>query len=403
MTPTPAALVYVSRVSRLPLISPDGAELGRIRDVVLVPPYRGEPPRVSGFVAEIQRRRIFVNGGRVRAIDTGGVHLRSGSVDLRHFELRPGELLAADLLGRRVGGEIVADLGAREVEGRTWRWEIATVATRLPGPIRRRRRSNVVPWTEVAALFDVGPAGREIAAMRELHPADLAAALRKLPVERRRIIANAMDDERLADLLEELEEAEQMAIVTELDLERLADVIEEMEPDDAADLLAELPGPLRVQVLDEMEPEDADPVRRLLQYDEHTAGGLMTSEPVIVTAQATVAEALARLRRVDLPATLGAQVFVVRPPIVTPTGRFLGVVGFQRLLREPPSELVGECLDDRIAPVPAELTDREVARRFAAYDLFAVPVCDEFGRLLGAVTVDDVLDHALPAGWREGP
>lgn len=397
-----AELIYASRVTGLPLISPDGAQLGRLSDVVLAPPYRGEPPRAVGFVATIQRRQIFVNGARVFEIDTTGVHLRSGSVDLRHFELRPGELLSSKLIGARLTNEIVADLGLREVEGRTWRWEVATVATRVPGPIARRRRSNVVPWTEVASLFDVEPGGREIAAMRELHPADLAAALRKLPLERRRVIAGAMDDEGLADLLEELDDDEQLAIVAGLDLERLADVIEEMEPDDAADLLAELPGALRVQVLDEMEPEDADPVRRLLQYDEHTAGGLMTSEPIIASADTTIAEALARLRRVDLPATLGAQVFVVEPPVVTPTGRYLGVVGFQRLLREPPSTRLGDCLDNRIEPVAPSLTDRAVAHRFAAYDLFAVPVCDEWGRLLGAVTVDDVLDHALPVGWREG-
>jgi CBS domain-containing protein len=396
-----SGLVYVSRVVRLPLITHDGAPLGRIVDVILAPPYRGEPPRVTGLVANVQRRRIFVNGGRIASITSGGVELRKGSVDLRHFEARTGEMLAAQLIGRRLDHEIVQDIGLREVEGRAWQWEVATVATRVPGPIRRRRRSTIAPWTEYATLFDVGPGGREVAAMRELHPADLAAQLRMMPLERRRLIATAMDDDRLADVLEELDEDEQLSLVAELDLGRLADVLEEMEPDDAADLLAEMPGALRVEILDRMEPDEAAPVRRLLQYGDDTAGGLMTPEPIIATVDVTVADALAQVRRVDLPATLAAQVFVVDPPIITPTGIYRGVVGFQRLLREPPSSRLLDCLDDSIAPISPELPEGAVAQRLATYDLFAIPVCDDAGRLLGAVTVDDVLDHALPDGWRD--
>jgi Mg/Co/Ni transporter MgtE len=126
----------------------------------------------------------------------------------------------------------------------------------------------------------------------------------------------------------------------------------------------------------------------------------MTSEPLIITADTTVAEVLARMRDPDLPAGLAAQVFVTEPPTTTPTGRYVGAVGFQRLLREPPGSLVGECLDPVNEFVHPNLRELEVARRLAAYDAIAVPVCDDAGRLLGCVTVDDVLDRVLPAGWR---
>jgi Mg/Co/Ni transporter MgtE len=115
----------------------------------------------------------------------------------------------------------------------------------------------------------------------------------------------------------------------------------------------------------------------------------------------TVAEALARLRESDLAAALAAQVFVSMPPTETPTGRYLGAVGFQRLLRERPAAPLEACIDDRNEPVPPDLPEAEVARRLATYDAVAVAVCDEGGRLVGAVTVDDVLDRVLPEGWRD--
>jgi len=110
---------------------------------------------------------------------------------------------------------------------------------------------------------------------------------------------------------------------------------------------------------------------------------------------------LARIRDADLPATSAAQVYVCEPPMVTPTGRYLGSVGFQRLLRRPPATRVGDCVEASVFVRP-DLPERELAARLAAYNLVSVAVCDEDGRLLGAVTVDDVLDHLLPAGWRTG-
>jgi Mg/Co/Ni transporter MgtE len=173
-----------------------------------------------------------------------------------------------------------------------------------------------------------------------------------------------------------------------------------MEPDDAADLLADLPETERAALLEEMRPEESIPLRRLLAYDEDTAGGLMTPEPVILAHTTTVAEALANIRMREIPAELAAQVFVTQPPVSTPTGKYVGVVGFQRLLREQPSTTLEECVNDSTEPVAPDLPLRDVAERLASYDLLALPVCDRAGRLVGAVTVDDVLDHVLPDGWR---
>jgi CBS domain-containing protein len=394
-------IVYVSRITRLPLVAADGADVGHVVDVVL--DLGGRPPRVNGFVvAGMQRRRVFIGAGRIGEIETRGLRLRRGSINLKQFELRPGErLVAGEVFGRRLGERRVVDLGIAPAP-EPFAWEVATVALsagrRVPG---LKRPPEVIDWSEAGELFsDQRPVDRQAATLGGLHPAEMASAIRRLPLSRRRVLAEALEDERLADLLEELPEDEQVRLIEGIDHERLGRVLDEMEADDAADLLGEMSASDRAELLAAMDPEEAEPVRRLLTYEPDTAGGLMTPEPIILAPSATVAEALARVRDPELPVPLAAQVFVCQPPLETPTGRFLGVAGIQRLLREAASKPVGRCIDEEWEPVRAEVSDREVAGRLAAYDVVAIPVVDEASRLLGAVTIDDVLDRVLPPQWR---
>jgi Mg/Co/Ni transporter MgtE len=160
-----------------------------------------------------------------------------------------------------------------------------------------------------------------------------------------------------------------------------------------------MPAEQRERLLTAMQSVQADEVRRLLRYDAATAGGLMTSQPLVFGPETTVAEVLAKVRNPEVPVTAAAQVYVCEPPLETPTGTYLGSVGFQRLLRRPPAVPVGEVLEGRVFVRP-DLPERELATRLAAYNMLSVAVCDAAGHLLGAVTVDDVLDHLLPSGWR---
>jgi CBS domain-containing protein len=393
-------IVYVSRLIRLPLLGADGAEIGRINDAVI--DLGSKPPRVNGFVTGLQRRRVFVGIGRIGEIGSDGARLRRGSVNTRPFELRDGErLLAGELIGKRFKGERVVDIGLRPAPDEDG-WEVSTVALagsrRVPG---LRRAPNVLDWSEAGELFaPERPVDRQAAELGGLHPAEMADAIRKLPLSRRRILARELEDDRFADLLEELSEDDAVRLIEGLDLEHFARVLDEMEADDAADLLGEFTPGRQAELLRAMDPEEAEPVRRLLNYLPDTAGGLMTPEPVILAPDATVAEALARIRDYNLPVPLAAGVFVCRPPLETPTGRYVGNVGFQRLLREAPSKPLGRCIDEDVEPVTPASSEREVAAQLAAYDVVSLAVVDEAGRLVGAVTIDDVLDAVLPDNWR---
>jgi Mg/Co/Ni transporter MgtE len=349
--------------------------------------------------------------GRVTRIEPDAVSLTSGTVNMKRFQRRPNELLVlAELLDRVVtvtdSGRRVSIVDAGMEQNRNRDWRISRLAVRaVTGRLGRRRGELFqVEWNEVDGLsLSESSQGTDtlLAVLAGQRPADVAATLQDMPAKRRLEIVAALDDERLADVLQELPEDDQIELLASLGDERKADVLEAMNDDDAADLLAEMPAAEQERLLELMEPDEAAPVRRLMTYADYTAGGLMTTEPVILLPDATVAEALAMVRNPDLSPALAAQVFVVRPPQATPTGRFLGTAHLQRLLREPPSTLVSGVAEKDPDALRPETPISELTRYLATYNLVAAPVVDENERLLGAVSVDDVLDHLLPEDWRD--
>ncbi len=400
----------MARLVGLPIFDPQGDQVAKVRDLVVAIRTESNQPRVLGMVAEVfGRRRIFVPMTRVTAIDSGQVHT-TGLLNMRRFEQRSTEtLVMGQMLDRPVTitengiQGTVYDVAMEQARNRDW--VVSRVAVQEPSRgFRRSGQTHVVEWRAVSGLTkreDTHPATQLIAALGDMRPADAANVIRDLPAGRRAAVVAAMDDERLADVLEELPEEDQVDILEHLDSERAADVLEEMSPDDAADLIADLNPETAAILLELMEPDEAEDVRRLMSYTEDSAGAMMTPEPVILSPDATIADALAHVRNPGLTPSLAALVYVCRQPLETPTGKLLGAAHIQRLLREPPSTLVAAALDDSMDPLRPDASIDEVAAHLATYNLVAAPVVDEAGRLLGAVTVDDLLDHMLPEGWRD--
>ncbi len=404
--------VFVGRLAGMDVFDPLGDPVGKVHDVVVLLRTRARP-RAVGLVVEVPgKRRVFLPLSRVVSIASGAV-ITTGLLNIRRFAQRASEtLVIGQLVDRRVtltdgsGDVLITDVAIEQQRNREWLVTQLFVRRGASGRGLRRRRGEhlTVAVEDVVDLSgDAGPqpATTLLSTIEDLKPADVADVLHDLPEDRQVEVAAELADDRLADVLEELSEDDRVAIVSALDAARAAAVLDVMQPDDAADLVNELPPDVARSLLELMEPEEAEDVRRLIAYEERAAGGLMTTEPLILPPESTVAVALASARRVDVTPALATMIFVVRPPLETPAGRLLGVVHIQRALREPPNVQLGTLLDTDIETVGPHDDIGKVTRLLATYNLTALPVVDEERRLLGAVSVDDVLDHLLPDDWRD--
>ena len=401
----------MARLIGTSVFDPLGDAVGKVHDVVVLLQMRGEP-RAVGFVIDVSsRRRVFLPLSRITAIKPGAV-ITTGLMNIRRFTQRHVEtLVVGELLDRVVtmrdgsGTVTVRDVAIERDRGMDWKVTRLFVQRASSGPLGLRRGETfTVRPDEVSGLADSADkqgATALLATLEDLKPADLADVMRDLPQDSQMRVAAELADERLADVLEELGNEDAVALLSRLEAGRAADVLDVMQPDDAADLVAELPDAQAQSLLALMEPEEAEDVRRLMTYDESTAGSLMTTEPVVFGPNATVAQMLAAVRREDIPASIATVAFIARPPQETPTGQYLGMVHIQRALREPPQTLLGTILDRDIESVEPNAHIATVTRLLATYNLTVLPVVDEDGHLHGAVSVDDVLDELLPTDWRD--
>ncbi len=401
--------VFLARLAGTAVFDPNGDPVGKVRDAVATLRTNNLPPRVLGLVVEVPlRRRVFVPITRVTSIESGAVVI-TGLLNMRRYETRSGEVLVlGDMLDRSItliaSDEVVTveDMGMEQNQSGDWLINKVHIMRAGHG-LRRKGATSTVSWEELIGFAHTEQSQgvtNLLLTLANLRAADLATVLQDLPTKRRVEVAGALADERLADVLEEMDENARVSLLAELEGERAADVLGEMDPDDAADLLREI-GQERAEALIElMEPEDAEDVLRLMNYEDYSAGGMMTTEPIVMSADYSVADALAAVRQQEISPALASQIFIARQPLETPTGRFIGTVHYQRLLREPPSTLLGSIVDTHSRGVTPDASLHEVSSHLASYNMLSLPVVDANNRLLGAITVDDVLDHLLPDNWR---
>jgi magnesium transporter len=410
-------MLYLSQVTGRPVRDQQGEPIGTVADLLVALGDRYPP--VTGLVVETdRRRRIFLPWSDVASFDASGATLRTATIDIGKFTQRPHELmLFADLQDKQIvdidGRKVVRvnDLRLDEIEGKLHLVAVDVGAAGLlrrlglEGPFRTlaRRVDRALPERYID-WEDVDPLESSIASirlrvphkgLRELHPADLASIIDELAPRDRAGILASLDDEIAADAIEEMEPDTQVEVLEDLEPGRAADILEEMSPDDAADLIADLSDTARDRILPLMDQEEADEVVQLLGYPEDSAGGIMTTEFIAIPATLTAAETIERLRELEPDAETIYYIY-----ITDEDGRLVGVLSLRDLIVAPPTATVRDFMHPEPVAVGVLADQDEVAQVVARYNLLAVPVVGDDGRLAGIVTVDDAIDTVLPTAWK---
>ncbi len=406
-----AEVLHLSHVVGGTLRDRVGGRLGRVDDLIVR--LDEEYPPVSGVLATVAGRLVFVPAVEIDEIAPGGVTLRTPRLDLQPFARRPHEvLLRKDVLDRQLinvdGARLVRtnEIELARIDG--W-YRVVGVDTGLRGLVRRLLPRRLAARVAAGPFLDwasVEPFTGHVPTVRlrvphpklaRLHPAELADLVEAASHREGQEIIQALreDREREADVFEELDPQHQVEFIDERGDAEVAAILARMEADDAADLLAELAEEKRDDVIELLPPVQRRRIRTLLGYDPATAGGLMSPDFVCVYTQATQADALARVRASAAPAEALFCIYVMNE-----RRRLRGSISLVELVRAGPDARVGELKAPLPQRVRADAELEEVARLMADYDLIVVPVVDDEERMIGVVTVDDVLELVLPRGWQ---
>jgi magnesium transporter len=403
---------------RKPVLDPDGSYVGKLTDLIVTP---SDPvPVVTAGVVATRREPRLVPWEELQP-EARGYRLRRPLGSLPDYVTGPQDLrIGETILDRQIydlnGARVVRvnDLRFAESRGRLClvgvdaglrgllrRAGLERLAERAAGALRLSLHSQLIGWQDVETPDPTAGAIRlkvPYERIARLHPAEIASLLSQMDPAERRILINQLDVETAAEALPEVEPEMQVEIIQTLGDERAADILEAMEPDEAADLLGDLPEARKEELLDRMEEEEAAEVEELLEYDDLCAGGLMTNAFVAVPEGITIGHALELVREQAMDVD---QVYYVY--VLDPEERVAGVVSLRELLIGDPSGRIDEVMRTRIRVIDADASADDVRQTIAKYGLLSVPVVDNEEKLLGVVTIDDVLDLVIPAEWRLRP
>jgi magnesium transporter len=405
-------MLYLSQVLGRPIRDMEGERVATLKDVIV---RLGEDhPPVIGAVARLRRRDFFLPRAGIRAIDDEGVRLSSDILDLRPFARRDGEvLLAKDVLDKQlidVDGKRVVRVNDVQLIEAAGELRVTGADVSLAGLWRRltphnfigtRRPVEVINWADVGYLA-TDAATVQLKSSRDklarLHPVEIARLAEALSYHQGAEIIEALDDETAAETLEEMADEDQARIIGEMEEERAADILEWMSPDEAADVLGDLPEAKAEDLLERMEGEEKADVAELLPYEDDTAGGLMTTEFVVLPKNLTVGEAIARLREMAETPNMIYYLYVVERE---GSWKLLGLITLRSLILSDPSYPLFAAMRTEFQRAHPDDPAREVAETMAEYNLLALPVVDDEGDIAGIVTVDDAMEYLLPKGWRQ--
>lgn len=411
-------MAYVSELIGRLVADLDGEPVGRLTDLIAV--VRGKMPHPEIVAAVVGRPGgdLVIPIRNVAVLIAPAIPLSKRIKEVATYE--PGEndlYLVRDVLDKQIidtnGVRVVRvnDLELVYVEGRFYvlnvdvgslgllrRLGLAKAVQNIARIFNRNLPPTVIGWHDVELLPGDQAMRLKVSgeALTELHPADLAEILSDLSRTDSSKFLETLDVETLAETLEEVEPDFQASLVETMPNEKVADVLEEMAPDEAADLLAELPDDRSQEILSLMEQDDAEDVRRLLTYPVDTAGGIMNTEYVTIPPKLTAQQALTRLRETAHDAETIFYVYVTEKD-----NRLVGVFSLRELVMADPKTVISKLMHQRVITVRLPDSQNEIARVIAKYNLLAVPVVDDQGRLQGIVTADDALDKIIPTAWKK--
>ncbi len=405
-------ILHLSSVVRGALVDRDGDRLGRVEDLIAQLGFAPHPP-VTGVVVRIARRQLFVPIARIPDLQPGRVQFVGDTVSLKRFERRPGEvLLSKDLRARHLinlqGARLIRanEIELAHVDGR---WEVVAVdpsprvALRrlLPRGIGRRiPAGKVVDWASIEPFVAHVPTARLRIPFRKLarlHPAQIADLVEAASHEEGEEIIEAVgqDRELEADVFEELDAEHQIEFVRSRSDAEAARLLATMAPDDAADLIVELDQDHRLPVLQLLPGAQQRKIRTLLNYNPETAGGLMSPDFLCLAESTPVSNVLEAVRSSTAPPEALAVVFARGDD-----GRVTGSASVVRLIQAAPTGTLGSVVRPNPAHVHPDWDLHAVTRKMTDFNLTVAPVMDEQHRMVGVITVDDVLEMLLPTGWR---
>jgi magnesium transporter len=394
-----------------------GALAGHVREVAMSP--QDDPLRISDFIVKTSAGDRLLPAKAVRTLERSAVRavsLRatgiakdwpslgsSGGMLLLERDLLDQQII--DVSGRKVVRVNDVDLHPEAVNGCT-KLKVGGVDIGLRGAVRRllkglapsraiealasRMPERAIPW-EAVDLIEVDPARRvrlklDYDGLSSLHPADIADILEDLAPAERGAVFESLDDEVAADALEEIDPKMQVELMRSIDSDKAADIVEEMEPDAAADLLGDLPQETSDEILEEMEPQERQEVSELLAFKENTAAGRMTTEYVALPPEATVGDAIDKLRAFEGEAELISTIY-----LVDANGKLVGAVPLVSLVLTPSVTRLSSLSPEQLISCEADIGEKEVAEMFDKYNLITLPVLDQQGSLAGIITADDVI------------
>lgn len=400
----------LSELLGLPVFDP-GGKVGRVREVALAP--QDDPTRIAALVVRTSEGDRLLGADAVSSVN-GEVRSSNPVADWHIYSSSEGMLLLErDLLDQQIidvhGRKVVrvndvefvselaegklhlritfVDAGARGALRRLLKGVVprATLATLLEKiPVKS------IPW-EFVNLIETDPARRvrlKISSdkLSKLHPADIADIIEDLAPAERDAVFQALDEDVAAQALEEIDPKLQVSLVNSMDSDRAADIVEEMDPDAAADLLADLSPERSEAILEEMEPEERQDVEELLEFEENTAAGRMTTDYMALPPNARVSDAVVMLRNFEGGLESMSTVYLIREE-----DKLVGAVPLAQLVLASSDTLLSTLTTEPLISCSPEADENEVAELFDKYNLLTLPVVDEHGVLTGVITADDVI------------